>query len=408
MYPDLSYILADVFGTPVDNFFSLIKTFGLVLVFAFLGSAYILRSELRRKETQGLLMPLTIKVREDRLSIGDILSNAFFIFILAYKLPYIVSHIKELKADAASVILSMQGHLMTGLIAAGVVIAWMLFKQYISAKNTQLITKVIRPADRVPDITMISAFFGILGAKLFVIIESKESFNAFMKDPIDQLFSGSGLAIYGGLIVAFIAVIVYVKRIGLKPIHIMDAAAPALLIGYAIGRIGCQMSGDGDWGIVNALAQPTWWFLPDWVWAFDYPNTVVEYINPASGNHIVDISDCSGYVTASGEQPHYCGKLANAVFPTPIYETVLSLVIFVILWSLRKRIAIPGMIFFMYCAFNGFERFWIEKIRVNEKLDVFGLQATQAEIISTLLFIIGIVGCAYLWKTRERGSAIVP
>jgi prolipoprotein diacylglyceryltransferase len=157
---------------------------------------------------------------------------------------------------------------------------------------------------------------------------------------------------------------------------------------------------------VNTLAQPTWWFLPDWVWAFDYPNTVVEYINPASGNHIVDIPDCSGYVTAAGERPHYCGKLAKAVFPTPIYETVLSLGIFGILWALRKRIATPGMIFFLYCVFNGFERFWIEKIRVNDKLDVLGIHATQAEIISTLLFFIGMIGCVYLWWNRR--SPTVP
>ncbi len=401
MYPDLSYLLADVFGTPADNVFSIIKTFGFLLVLAFLASAYVLRLEMKRKESQGLLSPVSVQVKADQIRISDILSNAIFVFLLAFKLPYIVRHFDELKADPAGVLLSTKGDLLPGLVITALVIAWMVYKRRSIVKNSPVVTKIIRPADRVPDITMMAALFGIIGAKLFVVLESKEAFLAFLEHPIDQLLSGSGLAIYGGLIVAFIAVYIYVKRLDFKPIHIMDAVAPALIIGYAVGRLGCQLAGDGDWGIVNTMAMPSWWFFPDWLWAFDYPNTVVEYINPASGNHIVDIPDCSGYVTASGERPHYCGKLAKAVFPTPIYETVASLAIFSILWSLRKRLAIPGMIFFIYCILNGFERFWIEKIRVNDKIHLFGLQASQAEIISTLLFFTGIIGCFYVWYRHK-------
>ncbi|MBK8832882.1 MAG: prolipoprotein diacylglyceryl transferase [Saprospiraceae bacterium] len=118
------------------------------------------------------------------------------------------------------------------------------------------------PHHRIGDITILAAISGIIGARLFSIIESEENIKAFIKDPLDQLLSGSGLAIYGGLILAFITVYWYIYRKGMKPIHVMDAVAPALIMGYGVGRLGCQFSGDGDWGIVNTAPAPGWWFLP--------------------------------------------------------------------------------------------------------------------------------------------------
>ncbi len=172
----------------------------------------------------------------------------------------------------------------------------------------------------------------------------------------------------------------------MKPIHVMDVVAPALIMGYAVGRIGCQLSGDGDWGIINDQPLPSWWFLPEWMWAYDYPHNVLEMGVPIEG--------CEGA---------YCRRLAQPVYPTPFYETVLSLVIFGILWGLRKRITIPGMLFYIYLIFNGFERFWIEKIRVNDKIPFLGMQPSQAEIISFLLFFVGIAGCIVLY-TRSRST----
>ena len=370
----------------------------MLLVMAFLASAYVLTLELKRKEALGLLSSVSVEVKKDQVRIGDLLTNTFFVFILGFKLPYIIQNFDAVKSDPAGTILSTSGNWTIGLVVAAITIIWLWIKKRQIELHAPTVTKIIRPHERVPDITMMAAVFGILGAKLFVIFESKAALMEFLAHPIESLFSGAGLAIYGGLIVAFIAVYFYVKKIKLKPIHVIDAAVPALIIGYAVGRMGCQLAGDGDWGIVNTYDMPTWWFLPDWVWAFDYPNTVVQYINPASGNHIVDIADCSGHVTATGERAQYCGKLAKAVFPTPIYETTIYLGILSILWSWRKHIKIPGMMFFIYCILNGVERFGIEKIRVNDKLSFFGIQATQAEVISTILFIIGVVGCIVVWK----------
>jgi len=207
----------------------------------------------------------------------------------------------------------------------------------------------------------------------------------FIQRPLEMLLSGGGLAIYGGLIFGFVAVFWYLKSKKIPTLHVMDAVAPALIIGYGVGRLGCQFSGDGDWGIV-AAAQPAWWFLPDWLWAFDYPRNVLD--------EGVPIANCVG---------EYCSKLPQAVYPTPIYETFFASVIAGILWALRKRLEfIPGMLFFVYLILNGIERFWVETIRVNIRYDLWGLKPTQAEIIAIALIVIGIAGCIILWRRHKR------
>ncbi len=170
----------------------------------------------------------------------------------------------------------------------------------------------------------------------------------------------------------------------MKPIHVMDAVAPALIMGYAVGRLGCQFSGDGDWGIVNAAATPGWWFLPDWAWSFTYPHNVLNDGIPMEG--------CLW---------QYCHQLAEPVYPTPIYETFFSLIIFGILWIMRKRFKIAGMLFFLYVLLNGIERFFIEKIRTNPDISILGMEATQAEYVAGLLIVIGLVGMIYLGLKKK-------
>lgn len=308
MYPDFSYIFHDLLGTDVDNGLSFIKTFGFFLALGILTASYILGLELKRRERNGSLKPITVM------------------------------------------------------------------------KDGKEIT--IMPSDKVGDITIVAAISGIIGAKLFAIFESVDSIKSFVKDPFHTLFSGSGLAIYGGLIVAFIVVIRYIKKLGIKPFDMMDATAPALIIGYGVGRIGCQLSGDGDWGIVAKQPKPNWFVLPDWLYAQTYPRNV--------NNEGIAIPDCIG---------HYCHELAQGVYPTPLYETFFALIIFAMLWSLRKKWVIPGQIFFLYCIFNGLERFFIEKIRVNERFNVGSFSFTQAELIAVLVFLIGVIGL--IWVTQK-------
>jgi phosphatidylglycerol---prolipoprotein diacylglyceryl transferase len=204
-----------------------------------------------------------------------------------------------------------------------------------------------------------------------------------------------------------------------------DAAAPALMLSYAVGRIGCQVSGDGDWGIPNSayianphgktipagldqfylairqnpeyftdvfgslgrirhasLQAPS--FLPDWLFAYAYPHNV---------NDIgLRLFNCMGA---------HCAYLPVPVFPTSLYETILGTIIFFVLWSLRKRLRVPGTLFSIYLVLNGIERFFIEKIRVNSTYNLLGLRPTQAELISLSLVILGTVSFFLLRKKGE-------
>ena len=101
----------------------------------------------------------------------------------------------------------------------------------------------------------------------------------------------------------------------------------------------------------------------------------------------------------------YCHELSPAVFPTPVYETISMVLLFFGVWSIRKKIQIPGMLFFIYLMINGVERFLIEKIRVNDTYDYLPFQPTQAEIISTLFFLAGAIGSYILWKKHQIQSS---
>ena len=269
----------------------------------------------------------------------------------------------------------------------------------------------IWPHDRVGDLTIYAFIFGFVGAKIF---NSLENWGDFVRDPISSLFSFSGLTFYGGLICAALAIWNYARKHGIGFWHLNDAAAPGLMLAYAVGRIGCQVAGDGDWGILNSayltnaagktapanpadfarivqqykevylpqfgsldkvphLAVKAPSFLPDWLFAYPYPHNVI--------NDGVRMADCNG---------PFCNVLPIPVFPTPFYETLVCLGLFFVLWGLRKRLRVPGVLFSIYLILNGIERFFVEKIRVNTKYDKLPFQPTQAELISAGLVIAGV------------------
>ncbi len=238
------------------------------------------------------------------------------------------------------------------------------------------------PSEHAGNITLTAALWGLIGAKLFHWLENPSELIAFMKDPAGSgLFSG--LTMYGGLIVAGAMVIRYFVRNGIPAWQGADSAAPGVMLAYGVGRIGCQVSGDGDWGIVNTT------FLgpgPRWFWQYDYPNNV----------NGVGIPLTDGRPCFDG----YCTVLPETVFPTPLYETIVCVGFFFLLWGLRKRLSPPGMIFFLFLFLNGLERFFIEKIRVN--VHVLG-SITQAEIIATLLMLAGLAGMWWL-RTQKNPS----
>jgi len=370
MYPNLYYAFKDLFGIELSGL-KLINSFGFFVALCFIISAWALTLELRRKQQQGLF-----SYTEEKIVIGapasmmDLILNFLLGFVFGYKIIGAFT-IPDALNDPQAFILSSKGNLWLGILV-GLFFAGLKWyekhKQQLEKPEERMVR--IWPHDRVGDLLIYAAGFGFLGAKIF---HNLENWNDFAKDPIGALLSFSGLTFYGGLICAGAAIMLYARKIKLPIVHLVDAFAPILMLGYAIGRIGCQVSGDGDWGIPNLNPKPLSW-LPDWLWAYQYPHNVVGEGMPIPG--------CTG---------PYCNQLVPAVYPTALYEVILCSLIFVLLWSIRKKIKIPGQLFGIYLMFNGMERFLIESIRVNTKYESLPFQPTQAQIISVILLIVGLV-----------------
>ncbi len=412
MYPDLSYFFHDLLGTQADNWISIFKTFGFMLVLALVSTAFLLKSELVRLEKSGKILPKSITTStSEKMTFQDIIINALFALFIGAKLPIIITEFDLFKGDPASIMFSSKGNWVIGIILALVTTAYYLYKNSKLSDDFKTQTVEMWPSTKTNDIIIVAGLSGVLGSKLFSVFEDM---SGFMRDPLGALLSGSGLNVFGGIILAFFVVSWYVKKIGIKPIYMMDIGGMGILLGYAVGRIGCQLSGDGDWGIV-AAAQPEWWFLPDWVWSYDYPhnvnndgvlmanvNTEVFNQSRAAGKSIEDSCQLSsGY--------RYCHQMTPKVYPTPIYEIVFSLIALAILWFNRHKFKIPGTIFFSYMIINGIERFFIETIRVNERYQLLGLNWSQAQYISVLFVLIGIAGIWYLYsRNRDTAATSVP
>lgn len=223
------------------------------------------------------------------------------------------------------------------------------------------------PGALVGTVTVIAVVAGIIGAKIFHILEN---WGDFMIDPAGMIFSQGGLTFYGGLLFAALGIAWYVHKHGVKLPLFVDVTLPTVMLAYGIGRIGCHLAGDGDWGIPsNPDAKPA--FIPDWLWGETYPNNILGLTLPESG-----------------------------VYPTSVYEFLMASLLFGVLWSLRKHPFKAGWLASLSILFFGVERLLIEQIRVNNLFEVLGVELTQAEMISILMIIAGIVGLVF--TTRRK------
>src|SRR5437868_1202147 len=249
MYPNLYYVFKDWFGLNWGGL-KFLNSFGLMVAISFVAAALVLNRELQRKEKQGLLTP-----REEIITVGqpasfmELLINAIVGFVFGYKLLGLFLNKPE-NVNVQYYIFSRDGSIVGGLLVGAFLVGLKWWdKNRHKLKEPERRNVRIWPHDRVGDIIILGLVFGILGAKLF---DNLENWDDFIQNPIERLFSASGLTFYGGLIVAAIAICWYASKKNIKLIHLVDAAAPALLLAYAIGRIGCQVAGDGDWGIYNS------------------------------------------------------------------------------------------------------------------------------------------------------------
>lgn len=189
-----------------------------------------------------------------------------------------------------------------------------------------------------------AAVGGLIGARILSIAGD---WQGFLADPMAAIFSGAGFVFFGGLIGGAIAVSLMIRKYELPWLKTVDCAAPGLVLAHALGRIGCELAGDGDWGVETTLP-----------WGRAYPNAIIGWDYPPG----------------------------VFVHPTPIYEAIAYTAVFAFLWSIRKRQQPDGTIFWWYLILASIARLLIETIRINPRI-LFGL--SEAQIISIVLIAIG-------------------
>jgi phosphatidylglycerol---prolipoprotein diacylglyceryl transferase len=199
---------------------------------------------------------------------------------------------------------------------------------------------------------------GLIGARLDFAIEN---YDEVKDDLLGNIFSGTGLVWYGGAIGGTIGVLLWAWWRGYLTLAVLDLAAPALALGYAVGRVGCQVSGDGDYG------QP--WDGP---WAMAYPDGTVP--------------------------------TDETVHPTPVYETVAMGLVAIVLWRLRNRLT-GGLLFALYLVLAGAERFLVEFIRRNDDVAI-GL--TQAQLVSAVMIVAGGLWLLLAFRRTPRAAPPEP
>lgn len=410
MFPDFRYLLHGLTGAWPPEWLALFKTFGLMVAMAFIAASMVLIRELKRKEKAGLLQPTIQTIEEGKpATTTDILLSALGGFVLGFKAFGLFSNWQTVAPDPASFLFSAEGNLPAGILLGILMgfLKWNGKRKEALEKPTQ--KKVaIWPHQRIGEVVLIAAVAGIIGAKIF---NALETWDQFVADPIGSLTSSAGLTFYGGFLAATAVFYFFAKRHKIRFAHLADAAAPAILLAYGVGRLGCQLSGDGDWGIYNSayvtqadgtlskapmgtvvpylqspgaphayVAAPDW--LPRSFVAQNYAHNVI--------NEGIQLQNCQG---------DYCAVLPLGVFPTPLYETVACVLLFFLLWRIRKKLTKPWQMFALFLIAMGVERFFVELIRVNSTYDLGFIKPTQAELISTALVLTGVL---LFWRSSKR------
>jgi phosphatidylglycerol---prolipoprotein diacylglyceryl transferase len=224
------------------------------------------------------------------------------------------------------------------------------------------------------NVTLVGLIAGVAGSKLLYVIEN---WSSFILDPIGIVFNPGGLTFYGGFILAIFSIYLYGKKKGIKFFTIADAISPGLILGYGIGRIGCHLAGDGDYGFPTTLPWGTNYSngtYPPSVAFRDFPEITKQFPGGIVPNNIL-------------------------CHPTPVYEFIICAFICWFLWSIRKKTSQIGKLFMIYLMLAGMERFIIEFLRPNPRM-LFGL--SEAQLISLVIIALGFIG----WRKLEKSIMV--
>ena len=212
-----------------------------------------------------------------------------------------------------------------------------------------------------------AAVGGLLGARILFIVED---WSNFVRSPWDFIFTGAGFTWYGGFLGGVLGVSWVVRKNNIPWLVAADIAAPALAIAYGIGRLGCHVAGDGDWGTIT-----------DVPWGVAYTDAIIGWVDPSTGI------------------PYPPGV---RVHPTPVYEFLESLAIFGGLWSIRKKDFPAGTLFWLYLALAGLARLVVEFWRLNPPI---ALGLTEAQWFSVAMIVLGSLQLLRVGRAKRVAAA---
>lgn len=360
-----------MFGT---HFMSLPpQTYGFFMAIAFLVGILLAKGELARKTRLGIFSKGTRIVETGGgIHWTDVILYVGIGFFIGLKAVGIYLDSTSFYQNPQEYFLSLQGSTFGGVLGAFILGAWTAYSQH-RAKLPEIKKETIsyNVEDRIGDVLIIAMIGGVLGSKILDAFDNPSSMSELLTNPISSLTSG--LSVLGGLWLVSILLILYAKKNQIKILPFVDSLSPPFFLSYAIGRLGCQFSGDGCWGVSTVgLTKPSW--LPEFLWG----NTYAHNVNKDG----ILIPNCT-------EQ--YCSVLPEPHLPTPLYETIIVSLLFLILWSLRKRLTkYYGAITGIFLVFNGIERFLIEFVRLNTRYNRLGLEFSQAQYMSIVMIFIGL------------------
>ena len=340
------------------------------MLLSFAGAWWAFRSEYKRKEAEGLIHLLSDRGTAHAGGLLVLGGWGLLGFIAGGKGWYWWTNRSYYIGTLPDFLFSLRGSLAGGTVTglAAILIAF-LYQHRRPASKPLPKEHTIHPYQLMDRILLSCGIAGFAGAILFAELEGV-----------------SGLNYYGALIAGALTYLYINWRHGIPLAIAADIGSPGMMLAYGLGRIGCHLAGDGDWGIVNDRPQPSWLhWTPGWTWSFRFPHNSIH-----QGVYLPGCTD------------NYCTQLPAPVYPTSFYEAVICLLLFAALWTLHFRIRRPGLLFAIFALLNGLERFSIEFIRVNPRYPIVTWNLSQAQIIAIGWMITGLIALSLSLRKHPR------